>query len=196
MCDQCAFSPEALGTAHRNKTIFDNATRLADEGLQDYVIDGDSGALDVARQVQQKIKHWAYAYMLSNDTKWLDRTYRELVVSANADLSLMHPFDVIPGGQHAAGNGTESFGTTGDNWYSTHFLDVGEFTLAFAIAYDWLYDAWSQDQRDAIMGSIVTLGLDKGLSAYAESPPAWWTGVNGNWNCVSDETFASTRTQC
>lgn len=38
--------------------------------------------LDVAREVQLRIKHWGYAYKLSNDTKWVDRAWLELTVSA------------------------------------------------------------------------------------------------------------------
>ncbi|KAK4047892.1 hypothetical protein OIV83_005074 [Microbotryomycetes sp. JL201] len=149
--------------AYWNDTIMANASRMYDEELQPYIIDGSSGVLDVARQVQSKIHHWGYAYKMTNDTKWADRMWREL--------------------EHAAGNGTEPFGEAGDNWYTTHFLDVGEFTAAFAVAYDWLYDVWTQEQRTAIMWSIITLGLDKGLTAYSDGS-AWWNKVYGNWNCV------------
>jgi hypothetical protein len=38
-------------------------------------------------------------------------------------------------------------------------LDAGELTLAFAYAFDWMYDAWNQTQRDAIMWSIINNGL-------------------------------------
>lgn len=34
---------------------------------------------------------------------------------------------------------------------SAHFLDVGEFLTAFAIGYDWFYDAWTEEQRTALM---------------------------------------------
>lgn len=137
---------------------------MFDEDLQLYIEDGSSGALDVARQVQSKVHHWAYAYKMTNDTKWVDRLWREL--------------------QHAAGNGTDSFGPDGDNWNTNHFLDVGEFTAAYAVAYDWLYDVWTPEQRNAIMWSIISLGLDKGLTAYSDGS-AWWNKVRGNWNCVS-----------
>lgn len=40
------------------------------------------------------------------------------------------------------------------------------------------------------MWSIIELGLQKGLNAYADPDGEganyhWWTTVNGNWNCVS-----------
>ena len=88
----------------------------------------------------------------------------------------------------SSGNSTtQSFGAAPDNWNTRHFLDVGEFTAAFAIAYDWMFDAWTETQRDAIRWSIINLGLRYGVMAYdgTGSRYGWWTSVNGNWNCVS-----------
>jgi hypothetical protein len=53
--------------------------------------------------------------------------------------------------------------------------------VAFALAYDWLYDAWNVTERESIMWSIIILGLSKGLEAYNEN--AWFLSVKGNWNC-------------
>ncbi|KAK4704474.1 diacylglycerol diphosphate phosphatase / phosphatidate phosphatase, partial [Phenoliferia sp. Uapishka_3] len=157
-----------------NDTIFLNATRYYAMAPTNYSIDGGlggSGVLDVAREVQLRIKHWGYAYKMSNDTKWVDRTWLEI--------------------QTAAGNSTtgQYFGITGDNWNAIHFLDLAEFTVAFAMAYDWFFDAWTPTQKEAIMWSILELGLKYGYQAYAEPTTAgadysWWTSVNGNWNCV------------
>ena len=33
------------------------------------------------------------------------------------------------------------------NWNPRHFLDTAEMTHAFAIGYDWLYEAWTPAQR-------------------------------------------------
>ena len=70
----------------------------------------------------------------------------------------------------------------------TKIADAGivQFTAAFAIAYDWFYDYWSDAQKLAIRTSIVNLGLQYGLNAYADRTGAgadytWWTKVNGNW---------------
>lgn len=100
--------------------------------------------------------------------------------------------------QVASGNSsTQAFGTRPDNWNTQHFLDVGEFTLAFAIAYDWMYEAWTPVQRNAIMWSILNLGLNYGLQAYSGTTGyGWWTKVNGNWNCVSSGYQLSTAVRC
>jgi len=151
-----------------NATIFTNATRYANMDPVTYDVDGGlsgSGILDVARELQLRVKHWAYAYRLSNDSSWVERTWQELLV--------------------ASGNSSQSFGADGTRWNPQHFLDVAEMTLGFAYAYDWMYDAWSADQRNAIMWSIVNLGLSFGLRSYTESTGyGWWQTTNGNWNCV------------
>jgi hypothetical protein len=41
---------------------------------------GDSGILDVARQVKQRVKAFGYVYRMTNDTHWVDRTWEELQV--------------------------------------------------------------------------------------------------------------------
>lgn len=114
---------------------------------------GGSGVLDVAREVQLRIKHWGYAYQMTNDTKWVDRCWLEVLVRRFLS-SAMRPADLVV--QTAAGNSTtgQYFGKTGDNWNAraevplleparahssppVHFLDLAEFTVAFAMAYDW-----------------------------------------------------------
>ncbi|KAI0778382.1 chondroitin AC/alginate lyase [Trametes elegans] len=151
-----------------NETIFGNATEYYGLDPVVYHMDGDSGILDNAREIKQRVKAFAYAYRLSNDTKWVDRTFVEL--------------------QNAAGNGTNSFGPDGqDKWNPTHFLDTAEFIAAYAIAYDWLYDVWSPEQRSQILTSLKFYGLEVGNSAYGNSSTGWWAnGIEGNWNCVSN----------
>lgn len=84
-----------------NETIIDRASQLYDEAPIPYPDDCDVSVgctLEVARYTQDRVKHWAYAYLLTKDNKWVNRTWEEL--------------------QHVAGNGTEYFGRPGDNWNS------------------------------------------------------------------------------
>ena len=99
-----------------NKTIFENATTFLAKAPVTYNIDGEltgSGVLDVAREFQLRIKHWAYAYRLSNDRKWVDRTWEELIV--------------------ASGNSTQYFGTPGDNWNTQYILPIFDITFSFGL---------------------------------------------------------------
>lgn len=85
------------------------------------------------------------------------------------------------------GDASIPFGDGDTRWNWQHFLDVGEFTSAFGIAYDWMYDGFTEEQRTALRTAIVTYGLNYCDDAYTAGPTganAWWLGVNGNWNCV------------
>ncbi len=63
-----------------------------------------------------------------------------------------------------------------------HFLDTAEMTHALAIAYDWLYDTWTESQRATIREAIVRHGLKPGLTAYQSK--GWWPKSIHNWNQV------------
>lgn len=157
-----------------NNTIFKNASAWLDAKPTKYLIDGGltlSGVLDPARIVQQRVKAWAYAYRMTKDKKWVDRTYKELRVAAG---NTSQPF----------GNGKG--GTGNKHWNPDHFLDTAEFMSAYAFAYDWMHDAWSDKQKANIIDWIVRYGLEQGLDMYNKNT-AWWSqpqSGNGNWNCV------------
>lgn len=68
------------------------------------------------------------------------------------------------------------------DWNPAHFLDVAEMAVGFALAYDWLYDTWTEDQRAVIRQAIVRHALQPALSAYEDE--AWWTTTSNNWNQV------------
>jgi Heparinase II/III-like protein len=77
-----------------------------------------------------------------------------------------------------------------------HFLDTAEFCAAFGIAYDWLYDAWTADQKTQIRFTLNLYGLSLGVSIFqtGNKDIGWWTdGIYGNWNCVCNSglTLAS-----
>ena len=63
-----------------NDTIFGNATAYYDLPVVQYFMDGDSGILDNAREVKMRVKAFSYVYRMTNDTKWVDRAFKELQV--------------------------------------------------------------------------------------------------------------------
>ncbi|KAF8898918.1 chondroitin AC/alginate lyase [Infundibulicybe gibba] len=145
-----------------NDTIFGNATQYFSSPPVAYFLDGDSGILDNAREIKMRIKAFGYVYRMTNDTKWVDRAWAEL--------------------QNAV---SDSFGPSGsDKWNPTHFLDTAELSAAFGIAYDWLYDIWTAEQKTSIRSSLTTYGLSQGVDAYTSSKGWWRTNTTGNWNCV------------
>ncbi|KAF7299657.1 hypothetical protein HMN09_00971100 [Mycena chlorophos] len=158
-----------------NDTIFKNASDYKAAPPVVYFMDGSSGILDNARAIKQRVKAFAY----TNDTSWVDRTWEEL--------------------QNAAGNGTTPFGSDPDRWNSGHFLDTAELSAAFGIAYDWLYDLWTDDQKSQIRSTLIKYGLQFGLTQVTPGTAGWWRStsasnlIDGNWNCVCNSglTMAS-----
>ncbi|KAJ7099623.1 heparinase II/III family protein [Mycena crocata] len=151
-----------------NASIFFNASQYYDLPPVVYNLDGDSGILDNAREVKMRIKALSYVYRMTNDTKWADRVWSEI--------------------QNAAGNGSVPFGPDEDKWNSVHFLDTAEFSAAFGIAYDWLYDIWTPDQKSMIITTLLKYGLQPGVTQVTTGA-GWWRGsssqvISGNWNCV------------
>jgi hypothetical protein len=105
--------------------------------------------------------HSAYAWRMTNDTTWSNRAWEEVLTASG-------------------NNSAVPFGNAQNTWNTDHWLDTGEFILAFAYAYDWMYDAWTPAQRTAIMWSMLNLGLSRRLVAGG----LWWEAAVGNWNCV------------
>ena len=66
------------------------------------------------------------------------------------------------------------------DWNPTHFLDVGEMTMALAIGYDWLYDKMTPRERKTVARAI----LDKGLKPASDKKNAWFYKNENNWNSV------------
>jgi hypothetical protein len=55
-------------------------------------------------------------------------------------------------------------------------------TYAFATAYDWLYDQWTDEQRLIMREAIIEKGLKPGLEIYRKDD--WWVRGHNNWNQV------------
>ena len=64
-----------------NDTIFGNATAVLNAPVKKFVLDGSSGALDIAREIKERVKNLAYAYRMSNDSVYAERIWAELLVS-------------------------------------------------------------------------------------------------------------------
>lgn len=148
-----------------NETIFGNATDWYNADPIPYFLDGGNGILDPARQFKQRAKAFSYAYRMSNNTKWADRLWNEI--------------------KNVAGNLTNGWGPDQDKWNSIHFLDTAELSAGYGIAYDWLHDIWSDDQKAAMRTTLIEYGLSYGVNAATNGTIGWWrTNTTGNWNCV------------
>lgn len=66
------------------------------------------------------------------------------------------------------------------DWNPSHFLDVGEMTMAVALGYDWLYDLMSESDRQAVCQALLKNGLEP---SFDTSYNGFLTSAN-NWNQV------------
>ena len=104
--------------------------------------------LSVSREAIRRISFLSYAYRMTGDVRYAARAETEMLgMAAYVD------------------------------WNPSHFLDVGEMTLAMAIGYDWLYGYLSTSSRTNIASAIKSKGIEKSANQ------SWLTGDN-NWNQV------------
>ena len=158
-----------------NETIFANVSYFLETDAPAWIPDGGltgSGVLDQAREIQQAVKVFAYAYKLTNDNKYKDALYRRLRIAGGDEQTTQGSND----DEKTYGDKTNE----SNFWNTDHFLDTAEFMNSFAIGYDWLYDAWTNEEKTYIRETLMKHGLE-------QSHPQdkyWWRSEQGNWNCV------------
>ncbi len=109
--------------------------------------------LATSRQVLFRIYTLGLLYRLDPQSKYAERAWQELDAAANFR-----------------------------DWNPRHFLDTAEMTHAFAIGYDWFYDAWTPDQRAELQKAIEEKGFAPALPLYRAN--SGWTKMRHNWNQV------------
>ena len=134
-------------------TLFSDAEKLLTRPPVEYEIPDGKRLLAVSRAAKERLLLLGMAYQLSGEQRFADRAWREL--------------ETVIGFQ---------------DWNPSHFLDTAEMTFAVAIGYDWLYDRWSPEQRQALRAAIVRLGFEPGLRVYRKDQG--WSKAIHNWNQV------------
>jgi len=104
--------------------------------------------LTISREAIRRISFLSYSYRMTGDVKYAQRAETEMLAMA-AFI----------------------------DWNPSHFLDVGEMTLALAIGYDWCYGYLSPTSRSTIAQAIKTKGIDK-------SAGQGFLTADNNWNQV------------
>lgn len=107
--------------------------------------------LSVSRENLRRIFFLSYAYRMSGDKKYAERAEKEMLKAAGFS-----------------------------DWNPSHFLDVGEMTMALAIGYDWIYPQLSAGSRQTIETAII----EKGLKMSFDESYNWFVDVTHNWNQV------------
>lgn len=107
--------------------------------------------LDKSREALRRLFYLGYSYRLTNETKYAQRAEKEMLAIAKFS-----------------------------DWNPTHYLDVGEMTMAMAIGYDWTYPTLSPESRKTISRAII----EKGLNTSLDNQYNGFLKVSNNWNQV------------
>ena len=118
-------------------------------------------------------------YEIPDGLRLLDTSRR--VVDRVYVLGLLHRLEGKPAYAERAWQELDAAAHFPD-WNPRHFLDTAEMTHAFAVAYDWLYDSWTPEQRALLRQAMVEKGLKPALGLYRTG--GWWTQARHNWNQV------------
>ena len=77
------------------------------------------------------------------------------------------------------------------HWNTSHWLEPAEFIHSFAIAYDWCYNFWTEEQKKTIKDAMIEKGLSHAVREYNGYPRwyKWFKGLDGysegnNWSFV------------
>lgn len=107
--------------------------------------------LGKSRQALKRTLLLAFAYRLTDEPRYRDRARLEMMTVCG-----------FP------------------DWNPSHFLDVGEMTLALAIGYDWLWDALDDECRQTVRDAIVK----KGVCLPETTRHNGWVRASNNWGQV------------
>ncbi|TWT79020.1 Heparinase II/III-like protein [Planctomycetes bacterium CA13] len=107
--------------------------------------------LSQSRRCLERVLTLSTAFYLTDDERFVRRCEREMLAAAAFE-----------------------------DWNPSHFLDVGEMTLALAIGYDWLYHQLAPESRETIAEAIVK----KGVSLPWETRHKGWVRAENNWGQV------------
>jgi len=72
------------------------------------------------------------------------------------------------------------------HWNTAHFASTPRMAHAYAMGYDWFYNAFTVEQRAVIRKAIIELGIKKYDEELNNGPFGLhqWTVMKGNWSCV------------
>lgn len=133
-----------------HKAILAEASDLIQKPVNERIKTGRR-LLSISRENLRRIFFLSYAYRMSGDKKYLQRAEQEMLKAASFT-----------------------------DWNPTHFLDVGEMTMALAIGYDWLYPKLSASTRQTIEEAII----EKGLKPSLDKDYNWFVNAVHNWSQV------------
>lgn len=137
--------------------LYDYIKKTADSELDapacEYVLPDGVRLLATSRAVKNSAEMCGFMYHMTGDPVYAERVWTQLESAAN-----------FP------------------DWNPSHYLDTGEMAAAFAIGYDWLYDYWTEEQREFLRNALKKHMFDAYFDSYQNK--SWWTTLESNWTYV------------
>ena len=133
-----------------HQSLIDEASAIIQLPVNERIKTGKR-LLSISRENVRRIFILSYAYRMTGDKRYFLRAEAEMLKAASFV-----------------------------DWNPSHFLDVGEMTMALAIGYDWLYPQLSPSSRKTIETAIV----EKGFKPSYDSRYNWFLTAEHNWNQV------------
>ena len=130
--------------------LLEEAKNMIDLPVSERVMTG-MRLLSVSRENLRRIFTLSYAFRMTGNMDFFKRAEAEMLKAASFS-----------------------------DWNPSHFLDVGEMTMAMAIGYDWLYPQLSKQSKTIIKDAIV----EKGFKPSLDTTYNWFLGAVHNWNQV------------
>lgn len=118
-----------------------DAEEMLEAPVSVYCIYDGIRLLQICRDVLGRVRTLGMAYRVTGEEKYAQRAWREVEAAA-----------AFP------------------DWNPYHFLDVGEMCEALALAYDWLYDWMSKEQRQILRTALIEKGLRIVMIDYLDQP--------------------------
>lgn len=134
-----------------------NAGNVISAPPSKYEIPDGLRLLSTSRRVVDRMLTLGMAWQLTGERRYPERAWKELTAAAD-----------FP------------------DWNPRHFLDTAEMTYGFAIGYDWMFDAWTPEQRRILRAAMIEKGLKPALNVYRgqPKPSSSWNKARHNWNQV------------
>ena len=106
------------------------ADSILNEAPRDFVWNDHMRLFSTAESLINRMQFLGFAYQVTGDRKYADRAYKELeMYNTFPDFNAEHP------------------------------IDLGMFCTGIAIGYDWMYDAYTPEQRDMIYNMAYTKAI-------------------------------------
>lgn len=140
------------------KSFLAEAEGYLNEEIPGFVIEDKIRLLPISRLIKRRLLMFSSLYRINGDERFLNKC-----------VELMDAAAAFP------------------HWNDTHFLDTAELCCGFAIAYDAIYDALSEEKRKLYIETIKEKALIPALLEYrfghCRTQNRWSYG-KGNWNPV------------